>query len=106
MNNNNLPMLYQGKSTAIKEYQKKETGVMEYPFSEEDLTHPGLYRHRMNSATCYSYTKPNTSSKHMQVESNTTTSSDWDLYPGLIRDIVNEGSPEQVEKLQQMQQSH
>lgn len=97
-------MLHQNE-TAIKEFQKKETGIMEHPMTEEDLTHPGLYRHKMNSMPCsYSYTKPSNQAKSSNSNSNSSTN-DWDLYPGLIRDIVNEGSPEQVEKLQQMQQN-
>lgn len=80
--------------TAIKEYQKKQTGVMEHPMTEEDLTHPGLYRYKMNTTPCYSYTKRNSQQDNKQMNSNATScTDDWDLYPGLMRDIVNEGSP-------------
>lgn len=96
-------------TTSIIERPKEETSIMEHPMTEDDLTHPGLYRFKKNSPTCYTY-HGNKSNKQASTSSSlssaqSTNPADWDLYPGLIRDIVNEGSPEQVDKLQEMQKS-
>lgn len=90
-------------TTSVIERPKEETSIMEHPMTEDDLTHPGLYRFKKNSPTCYTYhsNKPAKQVTYTQPQSP----GDWDLYPGLIRDIINEGSQEQVEKLQKMQKS-
>lgn len=95
LNNNNLPMMHKKTSTA----------VVEHPMTEDDLTHPGLYRFKRNSIPCYTYHQPTVNDK-VKTNANATSSSsevDWDLYPGVMRGIENEGTPEQVEKLHRMQ---
>ncbi|KAI8080110.1 uncharacterized protein B0P05DRAFT_540019 [Gilbertella persicaria] len=78
------------------------TAVVEHAMSEDDLTHPCLYRFKRNNMPCHFNYHPKFTS---DVPSHTPTSDSWDLYPSLIREIENEGSPEQVEKLHQMQRT-
>jgi hypothetical protein len=99
--NKNLPILHKKPNTAIIERAKEVTAIMEHPMTEDDLTHPGLYRFKKNSAPCYTYHISNTIDEKSNSVSNNST--DWDLYPGLMRNIENEGSPEQVETLHRMQ---
>lgn len=106
LNSNNLPMMHKKPDTAIIERVKQVTAVVEHPMTEDDLTHPGLYRFKKNSMPCYTYHQPANNLTDKSSEGNTTCSSsevDWDLYPGVMRTIENEGTPDQVEKLHQMQ---
>ncbi|KAI8369015.1 hypothetical protein BD560DRAFT_398342 [Blakeslea trispora] len=80
---------------------KQTTAVVEHAMTDDDLTHPSLYRFKRNSLPCHFNYRPKFKSDIVQTEA--TVDSDWDLYPGLLRDIENEGSAEQVKKLHQMQ---
>lgn len=92
--NNNLAVIY----------KKETTAVVEHPMTEDDLTHPGLYRFKRNSLPCYTYHQSTMKEEEAKNASSATKSTcDWDLYPGLIRNIENEGTPEQVEKLHRME---
>lgn len=102
--NKNLPILHQKPNTAIIERAKEVTAIVEHPMTEDDLTHPGLYRFKKNSAPCYTYRISHTENNEPKPNATDSSSTDWDLYPGLMRDIENEGSREQVEKLHRMQQ--
>jgi hypothetical protein len=102
--NKNLPILHKKPNTAIIERAKEVTAIMEHPMTEDDLTHPGLYRLKRNSIPCYTYRMSQNTTEEIPKPSTVANSdTNWDLYPGLIRDIENEGSPEQVEKLHRMQ---
>ncbi|KAI8647734.1 hypothetical protein BD408DRAFT_321037, partial [Parasitella parasitica] len=62
------------------------TSIMEHPMTEDDLTHPGLYRFKKNSPPCYTY---HGKTKKQAIPEQPSSLGNWDLYPGLIRDIVN-----------------
>ncbi|KAI7892681.1 uncharacterized protein EV154DRAFT_395967, partial [Mucor mucedo] len=62
------------------------TAVVEHPMTEDDLTHPALYRFKRNSLPCYTYHKSTANDK---VINNSVSNADWDLYPALIRTIEN-----------------
>ncbi|GAA5812697.1 hypothetical protein MFLAVUS_006155 [Mucor flavus] len=100
--NCNLPMIYKKTETSVIERTKQETAVVEHAMTEDDLTHPALYRHKMNSLPGFSYRKYHVD-QNSQQNKNSSAGSDWDLYPGLIRNIENEGTPEQVDKLHRME---
>ncbi|KAF1796850.1 hypothetical protein FB192DRAFT_1403992 [Mucor lusitanicus] len=79
-------------TTSIIERPKEETSIMEHPMTEDDLTHPGLYRFKKNSPTCYTYHGRKSNEQAPLSSAQPSNPGDWDLYPGLRRDIVNEGS--------------
>lgn len=80
--------------------QRQQTAVVEHPMTEDDLTHPALYRFKRNSLPCYTHHKSKANDK---VNCNSSGDADWDLYPALIRNIENSGTPEQVEELHRME---
>ncbi|KAG2230797.1 hypothetical protein BDF21DRAFT_431939 [Thamnidium elegans] len=102
--NCNLPMIYKKTETSVIERTKQETAVVEHAMTEDDLTHPALYRYKMNSLPGCNYRKYH-ANQNPQQNNNSSRDSNWDLYPGLIRNIENEGTPEQVDKLHHMEQS-
>lgn len=81
---------------------RQQTAVVEHPMTEDDLTHPALYRFKRNSLPCYTYHKSIASDK-VKENGNSASNTDWDLYPALVRNIENNGTPEQVEKLHRME---
>ncbi|KAF7724068.1 hypothetical protein EC973_001401 [Apophysomyces ossiformis] len=68
---------------------------------DNTLTHPMMYRQAINETdtATYNYTTPMVPSK----AACNPEEANWDCYPGLVREIENEGSPEQVERLHQME---
>lgn len=78
---------------------KQQTSVVEHPMTEDDLTHPALYRFKRNNLPCYRHKSSNDKVIYTPAMNNT----DWDLYPALIRTIENSGTPEQVEALHRME---
>ncbi|GAA5803838.1 hypothetical protein HPULCUR_009323 [Helicostylum pulchrum] len=99
-----LPMIYKKTETSIIERTKQETAVVEHAMTEDDLTHPALYRHKMNSLPGSNYRKYHTT-QNSQQNKKSSADSNWDLYPGLIRNIENKGTPEQVDKLHHMERN-
>ncbi|KAI9488137.1 hypothetical protein BDB00DRAFT_773134 [Zychaea mexicana] len=80
---------------------------MEKP-DQDTLTHPLLYRENINSAQQSEGNSNNTvASSWMPPAQPLKDGGDecWDCYPHLVRKIENEGTPEQVEHLHQLQQS-
>ncbi|KAI9277485.1 hypothetical protein BY458DRAFT_107364 [Sporodiniella umbellata] len=62
------------------------TAVVEYAISDNDLTHPALYRFKRNSMPFYCYCpKP----CPVSTPSVRVSKSDWDLYPAVMREINN-----------------
>lgn len=90
------------KTTSIIERPRQETAVVEHAMTEDDLTHPALYRQKMNCLPGSTYRKYTANLKAID-NCNISTDTDWDLYPSLIRNIENSGTPEQVEKLHRME---
>ncbi|KAI9480823.1 MAG: hypothetical protein EXX96DRAFT_564238, partial [Benjaminiella poitrasii] len=103
----NLKNKQQCTTTAVVERPTRQetTAVVEHSMTEDDLTHPTLYRFKMNSIPCNNFHKAkyNTSSNTRSNSNGEVNSADWDLYPGLMRDIENEGSPKLVEELHKME---
>ncbi|KAI8875433.1 hypothetical protein K501DRAFT_289371 [Backusella circina FSU 941] len=100
----NISNIFKSSPTGIAEKSKETTSVVEHHMQEDDLTHPGLYRFKRNSLPVSSY-RPQFDKSEVLNNSPKEKNEQWDLYPGLIREIENEGTPEQVEKLHQMQRS-
>ncbi|KAI8993440.1 hypothetical protein BDB01DRAFT_776338 [Pilobolus umbonatus] len=67
---------------------KEVTAVVEHSIQEEDLTHPALYRFKMNTAPVFHYSRSPT---QLPINNATTNYNDWDLYPSLMRSAINEG---------------
>jgi hypothetical protein len=102
--NSNLSNIFKAAPTGLVEKSKENTSVVEHHMQEDDLTHPGLYRFKRNSPPISNY-RPQFDKAEETVSNPKEMDQNWDLYPGLIREIENEGTPEQVEKLHQMQRS-
>ncbi|KAI8138080.1 hypothetical protein BJV82DRAFT_524025 [Fennellomyces sp. T-0311] len=77
---------------------------------QDTLTHPPLYRQAMNSPPANSSeNQPKKTKKEEWIPPPQPTSDSeehWDCYPRLARSIENQGTPEQVEQLHQIQQAH
>ncbi|CAO3594862.1 unnamed protein product [Absidia cylindrospora] len=81
----------------------------------DHLTHPQMYRESINCPTSNKKNQPlapstgtndNDSSKQTLPNSNQGQQEDqWDLYPQLIREIENTGTPEQVDHLHDLERS-
>ncbi|KAI9308519.1 hypothetical protein BJ944DRAFT_260083 [Cunninghamella echinulata] len=78
----------------------------------EAFTHPQLYREYINHPSKSDNKKKeatalNNKSNQDKKSASTTAGSDdeWDLYPKLVRDIENHGTPEQVEHLHQLERT-
>ncbi|CAO3643548.1 unnamed protein product [Cunninghamella blakesleeana] len=79
----------------------------------EAFTHPQLYREYINHPPM----NKNNNNKNIpkKTEANKDESTDkhsysgsedeWDLYPKIVRDIENHGTPEQVEHLHQLEKT-
>ncbi|KAI7903671.1 uncharacterized protein BX663DRAFT_38010 [Cokeromyces recurvatus] len=95
----------QDKPTAIVERLSREqiTAAVEYFMTEDDLTHPVLYRYKRNTIPCKYFHQPIYNKHTPNATMNQMNHTDWDLYPSLMRNIENEGSAEQVRKLHEME---
>ena len=68
-----------------KKENSNTTAVVEHAISEDDLTHPALYRFKINSPPCYNYHPKPSKPTPVIVE----TKVDYDLYPSIMRDMKN-----------------
>ncbi|KAI9318754.1 hypothetical protein BX666DRAFT_1538226 [Dichotomocladium elegans] len=79
--------------------------------SDNTLTHPMLYRQQMNSPPQTNTKQPTMPTHHQQgwspkpVKDETSSKEEpcWDCYPSMMRKIENEGTPEQVEQLHELE---
>ncbi|GAA5799244.1 hypothetical protein EDC94DRAFT_94678 [Helicostylum pulchrum] len=62
-------------------------------------THPSVYRDTINQKVKQNVTGCKTECK----KSENKSQNDWDLYPNMIRQVENQGSPEQVEHLHDLE---
>ncbi|KAI8967490.1 hypothetical protein BDF20DRAFT_806501, partial [Mycotypha africana] len=69
-----------------KNENNNTTAVVEYPLQDDDLTHPGLYRYKINTMPHYPYhSRPTRTTKKLKEDEDC----DWDLYPTIMREIEN-----------------
>ncbi|KAI8340114.1 hypothetical protein BC941DRAFT_419423 [Chlamydoabsidia padenii] len=83
--------------------------------NNENLTHPKLYRDSVNHPQSSQHVHQHstgsiknqvgTSLNSGKTKENGQQEDQWDLYPQLIREIENTGTPEQVEHLHDLERS-
>ncbi|KAL0077701.1 hypothetical protein J3Q64DRAFT_1128099 [Phycomyces blakesleeanus] len=78
--------------------------------NNEELTHPLLYRDSVNHPNpCCNKAKSPSKSPDEIIEPRPAKAEDkdnWDLYPNMIREVENKGTPEQVERLHELEHKH
>ncbi|KAI9011986.1 hypothetical protein CLU79DRAFT_771509 [Phycomyces nitens] len=71
----------------------------------EELTHPLLYRDSVNHPdSCCNKKCPKSPGEIIEPRPTKNEDKDnWDLYPNMIREVENKGTPEQVEHLHELE---
>lgn len=72
-----------------KKENTNTTAVVEYAITDDDLTHPALYRFKRNSLPCYSHQSKSSLAPSLPPPQAAVAKSDWDLYPSIMREMKN-----------------